>query len=272
MKKLTFTVMAALVVFFVMQSCNKEQLASVGPQIKATKIQIGIGKVDTLLLTNASNAESVNWTVSPDGKDSLSYKGNAATITFSAAGTYIVTAQQAGGLPASITITVSPGAPVVKPDTVTTKSDITTSTSDTLQLVPITNDVTIALSYYRNPAGDSVRINLMPYVYLDNYYCRNALIQFKSAITADNNFNLDLINIRESKGCAIATSPTTPSGGNTAAYDVFINKLIGFGTYPLKITVGSLTYTGNIVVSASNITFNWPYTSGVIIPQKVLPK
>jgi len=159
----------------------------------------------------------------------------------------------------------------VQSDTVTAKSDITASTSDTVQLVPITNDVIIAVSFYRNTAGDKVMINFMPYVSLNNNYCRNAILQFKSAVTADNNFNLHLVNVRQSKGCAIATAPTTSVNANTAAYDVFVNKLLGFGTYPLKITVGSVVYNGSIVVSASNITFNWTYTSGVIFPTKVIP-
>jgi hypothetical protein len=150
-------------------------------------------------------------------------------------------------------------------DTVTAKSDITTSTSDTVKLVPITNDVHMLLvQYFRNQAGDKVRIELEPYVYLNGYYCRNALIQFKSAITADNHFNLHLINVRESQGCAVATPPTSSVGLNTAAYDVFVHKYVGFGTYPLKITVGDVAYTGSITVTATNVTVNWPYTSGVV--------
>jgi hypothetical protein len=155
-------------------------------------------------------------------------------------------------------------------DTVTAKSDITTSTSDTVKLVPITNDVHILfVQYFRNQAGQ-VRIQLEPYVYLNGYYCRNALIQFKSAITADNHFNLHLINVRESQGCAVSTSPTSSVGLNTAAYDVFVHKYVGFGTYPLKITVGDVAYTGSITVTATNVTFNWPYKSGVVFTNSKL--
>jgi hypothetical protein len=166
---------------------------------------------------------------------------------------------------------ISPEVDIVQSDTVTAKSDITASTSDTLQLVPITNDVTIAVSYYRDPTNGKVRINFTPFVYLNNYYCRNAIMQFKSAVTADNNFNLHLVNIRESKGCAISAAASSP-GPSTAANNVFISKFIGSGTYPLKITVGSVAYNGSIVVAASNVTFNWSYTSGVVFPNKVLPQ
>jgi hypothetical protein len=229
MKKLTLIAFATLLGVFVLQGCEKaNQDFNVGKDLKATKTQIGVWEVDTLVLTSASSTDSLKWTISPAENDNLYSKGNAATISFSAPGTYVVTAQKPGGLPVSITIKVSSTTPVGQSDTVTTKSDITTSTSDTLQLVPITNDVTIAVSYYRNPTGDKVRINFMPYVYLDNYYCRNAIMQFKSAVTADNHFNLHLVNMREAKGCTISNTPAPSSGPNTAAYDVFVNKLIGF--------------------------------------------
>jgi hypothetical protein len=151
-------------------------------------------------------------------------------------------------------------ANVTTSDTITAKSDITTSTSDTLKLVPITTDVHILDQSYRVPGSGKVRIQIMPYVYLANNYCKQALIQFKSAIATDNTFNLHLVNIRESQGCAVSTS----ANASVAAYDVFVDNYVGLGTYPLKITVGSVVYTGTITVTATKVTFNWPYTSGVV--------
>jgi hypothetical protein len=267
MKKLTLIAFACLLAVFVLQGCEKaNQDFNAGKNLKATKSQIGVWDLDTLVLTSANSTDSLKWTISPAGNEHLYAKGNKATISFNAPGTYVVTAQKPGEISASTTIKVSATVSGGQTDSITTKSDLTTSTSDTLQVVPITNDVTIAVSYYRNPTGDKVMINLMPYVYLDNYYCRKAIMQFKSALTADNHFNLHLVNMRQAKGCTISSTPAPSSGPNT----VFVNKLIGFGTYPLKITVGSVVYTGSIVVTASNVTFIWPYTSGVVFPTKVI--
>ncbi|WP_214069886.1 hypothetical protein [Mucilaginibacter sp. dw_454] len=268
MKNLSLIVLVALLGILVIQGCDKTQMQDIttGTKLKAAKTQLVVWQTDTLFFTGAGATDSLTWTINPSANANLLARGNTALISFGAAGTYVITAQKAGGLPASVTITVASSTSVAKSDTGTTVNNITTSTSDTLKLVPITSDIIMPISYYRNPAGDSVMVNFNPYTYIANKYCSSGIIQFKSAITTDNHFNLDLVNIRESTSCPIVTE------GTTSQNNVFKNKLLGFGTYPLVITVGSVNYTGTIVISALNITINWPYTSGVTFPTTVIPK
>jgi len=265
MKKLTFTVLAALLTFFIIQGCNKDTLPAVGGKLKASKTEIKAGQLDTLLFTGASSTDSLTWTVSPNGKDILHTRGNAATIVFNAAGTYVVTAQKAGGQPSSATINVAAGTtPVSKADS--SSNVVTTSTVDTLQIVPITTDIMMAVAFGRNAVGDSVTIDFTPYTNLTGKYCETALMQYKAVITADNHFNLDLYNMRQAKGCPIEARTDITSGINY----VFKLRRLALGTYPLTVTVGSVVYTGSIIISATNLTFNWPYTSGVIFPDLVI--
>jgi len=269
MKKLTFAILAALLAFFIIQGCNKDTPAVPGVKLQAAKTQIKVGQLDTLLLTGVAGTDSITWSVSPTGKDNLLTKKNAATIVFNVAGTYVVTAQKLGGQSSNITINVadlSAGTiPASQPDSST---NIVTSTRlDTVQIVPITTDIMMAISFGRVPGTtDSVGIDFSPYTNLTGKYCEPAVMQYKAVFTADHHFNLDIYNMRQAKGCLVEARTDITSG---VGY-VFRQRQIALGTYPLTVTVGSVVYTGSIIISATNVTFNWPYTSGVIIDPKVI--
>jgi len=261
MKKTVLIAFAALPGIFAFQGCKKAAVPITN--LQASKTQIVVGEIDNLLFTGGRATDSLNWTVSP-ANAALNPKGNTATITFGAPGAYVITAQKAGGIPASVTIkaVASTGADI------TQSENIITSTVDTLQLVPIITNIMVIPDAYFSKTGDSVILNFSPYVYLDSKYCKQAILQYKSVISAANSFNLDLVNLREAKGCAITPYNIT-SGWN----DVFQKKWLTAGTYPLTITVNGVTrYSGSFTVSAKKVTFNWPYTSGVSITNKVLPQ
>jgi len=270
MKKLTFTMLAAILAFFIIQSCRREITPIGDGSLKASKTIIGVGYIDTLLFTGATATDSVQWTVTPTDYTSITTKANTARVVFDKAGTYTVTAKKNNGKSAGISIKVVDNAPIIYNDTSTTKSDITTtSTLDTVKIEPIKTDIYLKKSFRRNPDGPGTSINLTPYINVTNYYCLKALLQYKATITDDNHFNLVVINVRESKGCTIlpppAGAPPTEPPFTTAQYDVFVKKYIEFGTYPLTVTVNNVTYTGSVTISELKVTFYWPYTSGVIM-------
>ncbi|MGF7083051.1 hypothetical protein [Mucilaginibacter sp. UYCu711] len=268
MKNSALILTAALLAVLVIQGCDKVPLSGPdsSPEIKTSKTTVyPFDGGDTLLYTGAGAADSLKWTVSPEGNSYIRQKGNVAVIIFGKVGTYVVTANKInGGTPASITMNVISSVIPFKSDGRTTLTNLATSTSDTVQYVPITGDVKLGLIYYRNPAGDSVLVNFNAATV--NSFCSRGTMQFSSVLGNDRNYSLDLINIRQPLGCAGATAPDRQAGEDR----VFVNKLLGLGSHSLKITYSGVTYNGSIDVAAHTITINWPYTTGVLITPKVV--
>jgi hypothetical protein len=268
MKNITLTVLGALLILFVIQGCEKERMADIGDgKIKATKTEIEQYDLDTLLFTGAAATDSVKWTVTPADGGYLQSKGNKAIVYFYKIGVYTVSAQKlSGGVTQSISITaITRKPPVFVPETGTTNTTVTAVISDTTQFEPVTGDVKMGISFWRNPADGKVEMNFSPQTV--NTYCARGMLQYTAILDDSQNFSLDLVNIREPKGCAGATIPNIKIGAN----DVFKRKLIGLGTHQFKVTLNGVVYNGSIVVAASNITINWPYTTGVIMPPLVIP-
>jgi hypothetical protein len=262
MKNLTLIAFAALMAFFVLQGCEKDHLADIGGEkIKATKTEIEQYELDTLLFTGAAATDSVKWTVAPANSGVIQNKGNKAIIYFFKTGTYTVSAQNlTGGTTQSITITAVPRKPpVFVPDPGTTNTTVVTAASDTMEFVPITGNVNVGGGLWREPNSGKVVANFGPRTV--NNYCSRGIMQYTAVIDASQNFSLDIVNIRQPIGCAGATAPNH----NLGAEQVFKNKLLDNGTHQLKITLNGVTYIGTIVITATTMVVNWPYTSGVIV-------
>ncbi len=73
MKKLTFTAFAALLVFFIIQGCEKAQLTDlgVGTKIIASKTQITQFDLDTLLFTGAGACSGLGSSPSSTRRDPM---------------------------------------------------------------------------------------------------------------------------------------------------------------------------------------------------------
>lgn len=136
---------------------------------------------------------------------------------------------------------------------------------DTAQLVALTGDkITLSPGYYQNAAGDSVGISFNAIT--TNRYCSNGLLKFHNPLDANNNFFIDFLNVQEPLVChGTGDIPM-------AAAIRFQRSYLTNGSHSLKVTLNGTTYTGNIVISASNITFDWSYLSGVVISPKTLSR
>lgn len=245
MRNFILVAITALLAFFVIQGCEKDRLPVASAQVKAAKAEVEVGQTDTLYFSGANGDESVQWTVTPQGFSSLTTKGNTAGITFTKDGIYTVAAQTAKAAAASIAIKV-------------------TALPDTSTIVPISGDVSIALSYSRNVKRDSIKMNFS--MVTTNTFCPGGKLQYNTAIDSiGKTYKLDLLNIKEPKVC-----PGTPDV-TLSASDIFTHPVwFGLDTYQLKVTLNGVTYTGTLVVSSSNIVITWNYTSGVLIPVKVI--
>ena len=158
--------------------------------------------------------------------------------------------------------------PPVKKDTVAkppVKKDTVARPPVQYVIVPLTGDqITLIPHFYKSPTADS------SYIYIvaqpKNGYCYTSVLQFSQSLDNSGNYSIRFLDVVEPLPCV---------GGNTPLFaDINFPQTPGGklpnGTFPLTVTLNGTTYTGSIVVTATAITFNWSYTSGVLIaPQQI---
>lgn len=256
-----------LLAVFVISACNKDgnlaalngklaatnkaaNLAGSNGQLVATSYNVKIDQPDTLKLVGANPSDSIKWSVVPAGYDTLITRNNTAQIVFTKAGSYTVKVSDNSAAPASATITVN-SAVYINPN----KS----------ALVPLTGDqISLSPSYFKNKAGDST------YIYFTaktvDYYCATGRLLFSDTLDYKNNFKLSFTGVQQLANCNTNTAMLS-AGINFNQYPLVP---LANGTYPLTVNLNGIAYTGNIVVTATTITFDWKYTVGVIIsPQQI---
>jgi hypothetical protein len=251
MKNLTYGLVVALLALFIIQGCAKMNGVSIlKGQLVASKSTIAAGQPDSLLLVGALASDSINWSVTPSGFNTISIKHNTAVVVFNKSGVYTVKAGVAGANPASTSITVG--------DTVTNR---TTS-------IPLTGDQIILLSnYYKSQNGDT------SYVYFTaettkTYPCANSILEYTQNLDASNNFSINFIDALQPDAANCQSGSGALASGIIAFRQNPSNPYMVVGTYPLTVTLNGTTYTGSIAVSATDINFNWNYTTGVTIVPK----
>jgi len=245
MKNTTRGLLALVMVIFIISACTKGDLGSTKGQLNVTTYKPLINQPDTLLLVGAKATDSVRWNVTPAGYDSLVTKNNAAIVFFKKAGNYQVQVKDNGVITsASFTVSDSVYHPKVQ-----------------YNYVPITGNITLVPHFHSSP--DS---SYMVFVaQISSGYCGGSSLRYTDSLK-NNTYGINFMNVAQ---------PSTCAGGNGPLYAV-INftqtqpSLLTVGTYPFSVTLNSVTYTGSMVVSTTNITFNWNYNSGVLIsPQQI---
>jgi hypothetical protein len=247
MKTLTFGLLALLLALFVIDGCTKGALTGKNGQLVATQYTVSTYQSDSLILVGAKTTDSIKWNVVPAGFSTLMTSGNKGLIQFKKAGTFTVSAADNGNTPALVTITVldSIAHPATQYQTVS------------LSNVP----VTLSPKYYQSKAADSSYLFFSAQI--GQSYCPNSTLNVTTSRDANNNFGINFINMQQPVNCV------SNSGGPYFTSLFFSEipqspKLLN-GTYLLKITVSGTVYSGSVVVTSTAISFNWPYTSGVVI-------
>ena len=250
MKTLTY-VFVFFGLLFAINGCKKAGVT--GIQLVASSATVKTGQPDSLELVGASATDSVKWAVSPTaGLNGISYKGNHAVVNFNQAGTYTVTATLNNTTPYSTTISVTqaPAPPV----------DTTRTTS---VHYPLTGDqITLTSHYSKSPNSDSA------YVYFSAqttrfYYCLNSYLTYNTSLTGG--FTLNIVDMIKPSTASCQVGSTRLTIGVIPLRQSVQNSYLPNGTFPLTVTLNGVTYNGSVTVTATDINFNWSYTSGVTI-------
>ncbi|WP_259071531.1 hypothetical protein HDF24_26000 [Mucilaginibacter sp. X4EP1] len=265
MKNSLYGLITLLMVIFIISACNKfaDPLVSTstqsavakstalasgnGLQLLASKYKVKINEPDTLLLSGAKSTDSIRWSVSPAGFDSLITQKNKALVFFKKAGTYQVKAADNGGTPLVVSITVIDSVYHPQPQYTTT---------------PLTGDqITLVPHFYSNPAVDSSYLTFVAQTH--NVYCGTSKLNLTDSLV-NNTYAIDFLNVIQPTPCVIGSSPI----GTVINFTQKIPGNLPNGTYPLSVTLNGTTYTGSIVATSTIITFKWNYNSGVLISPK----
>jgi len=243
---------------FTLNACKKGGYST--ERLEATHATIKIGQPDSLILINAATTDSIKWSVNPSGFNSIINWHNHAIVSFSKAGSYTVTTTVNGTGTYSYLITVTN-------DVYTPPGQTTTPppASGAATHISIAGDqITLLAHYSKSLKSDSA------YVYFNaqttnTYPCSNSSLNYTHSLDASNHFSIGFIDMYQpatkdcTSGNTTITSPVIP----------FIQSVqsttLANGTFPLTVTLNGTIYTGSIVVSATDVTFNWTYTSGVTI-------
>lgn len=246
MKTLTYGVVALLLSLFVIEACTKTGVATTG-QLGATKLIINANDMDTLSVIGLPPTASTSWSVRPAANfGTINLVGNVAVIKFTQAGTYTVSASVNGATPLTIVITVNPA--VTSPATT----------------IPLTGDqVSLRVNLQKGPVVDSVYLWFGANT-VKQYPCGNTELICTNNLDSSNGFHLNFINIAQSAGCTAIPS-VSPTRHPIVFNQNTLNPYMVNGTYPLVVTLNGITYTGSITVTATDINFTWPYTSGVLL-------
>jgi len=251
-----------MLIAIIISACNKINNPGLIGRLVASKAEVKINEPDSLTLVGATLTDSVNWSVTPAGFSALAHRGGKARVIFTKAGNYTVTANKVGGVPGSIKIKVLT-------DSISNPShpgDTIKNPADTVKLVQLTGDkITLSPGFSQNATRDSVSIIFNAKT--TNLYCSNGILQYQAIVDYNKNFSIDFMNVREPKVCRGTTDIPMVASPVTMRHVNLSN-----GSYSLKATLNGVIYTGNIVVSSTNITFNWNYTSGVVISPKILTR
>jgi hypothetical protein len=137
-----------------------------------------------------------------------------------------------------------------------------TPPKDTTKTAPLTGDkITLQAGLFKSSHSDTGYVYFVAHT--SNLYCASGKVNFTNSLSANNNFSINLINAQVPITCIGSTAQL--SSGVIAFWQNSQNPYLVNGSYPISVTLNGSTYTGSMSVSPTTITFNWTYTTGVVI-------
>jgi len=157
--------------------------------------------------------------------------------------------------------------PPVKKDTVAkppVKKDTVAKPPVQYSTVPLTGDqITLVPHFYKSPTADSSYLYFVAQT--KNFYCGISLLHTSYSLTIGN-YSIGFLDVVQPSPCVIGDGPIAA----TISFTTNPAGPMPVGTFPLSVTLNGTTYTGSITATATTISFNWTYTSGVLItPQQI---
>jgi len=244
MKRLFPGFLVLMIAVFVWVACNKNGgFNAPSGKIAVSKLKVKINEPDTMALVNADTTKAVTWSITPSDLDTLQTQKNAARIRFTKAGKYTVKASNNGIESAPITITVTDSVFVRTPS-----------------LTPLNADEVITLTpkYVKATSTDTAYFAFT--MTTKDTYCGNSVLEFGVYYDAQTQ-----IYYMTFDGAGHAFQCTDKYSTLTAYIGFNFVHSFANGTYPLQVGMNGQLYHGSITITSTAVTFNWPYTTGIIV-------
>jgi hypothetical protein len=245
--KMLIVALATLMVGF--SSCKKDKNESLSTLsgVDASKTsKIKKGEPVYFKFSQAPEGSTVQWRVAPSNDVQINASGNTASIQFSNACSYNVSATF-GKVNGSTNVNVI--------DSIYNPGGGGTPTYE-----PLTGDqifITVSRTDSMGISGLSFR-----YITEKKYQCLNHTLLY------DNNFSEPNLQVVFKSVMIPATEYCTSgedfASGGTSWYPV------SEGSHGFEVILDGNTYTGSFVKSGETYTFTWPYTSGVTLTPLVI--
>ncbi|WP_448698063.1 hypothetical protein ACFGVR_14675 [Mucilaginibacter sp. AW1-3] len=238
---------------FTFNACTKT--GYVTEHLDATHATVKIGQTDSLELVGASATDSIAWTVTPSGSNWMIGSHNHAIVNFNKAGNYTVMASVMGAASYTYLITVTNEVynPTPPP-----------ANGAAVHISIAGDQITLHSHYSPSSKSDSA------YVYFtaqttNTYQCSNSLLNYTHSLDASGHFGINFIDMYKPATINCQTGNTTITSPAIPFLQTIQNTYLASGTYPLTVGLNGVTYTGSVTITATDINFNWVYTSGVTI-------
>jgi len=246
MKRSTYAFAPIMAVIFTIAACTKDgKLNAPAGQIAATFTRGKINQPDLMALSGADSTKVVNWSVSPVGSDSLITQRNASKWFFKKAGTYIVSASQAGSATANISITIIDSVYVATP-----------------YATPFTagDQITVKPQYVKSTKSDSSYLAFT--VTTKDAYCTNST--FDMGVFYDkssSSYYMQVTQVLHPEDCGTGSSPISKS----TDYGSYQASLVD-GSYPLYIEFNNQpNIAGSIEITDTQVIFHWDNGNGKVL-------
>jgi hypothetical protein len=246
----SFCLLAAFVV-----ACKKDNSASTTTNkstLTLSKSSVKMGEPLVVATNETGSNLFTKWSVTPAVNTWISSSNNKTVILFSSPGAYIVTASY-------FTDSVSPipydssSSPVTVTDSVYNDSVVS---CNLLTQVPINNGDQITLTPISYSDTGLVLLAHTQQTY-GTYYPSLGNVQLTDS--ADGVYVFGFGTVTQYPCSNSSTNGPTPATG------ILSFAGLSNGTHNITIALNSVTYQGTLLVTDTDCTFTWNYSSGIII-------
>jgi hypothetical protein len=251
MKNTRNVLMLLFAAVLMIAACTKTgQFNAPAGQIAIGKTSLKIGEPDTAVLVGADSTQAVHWSFNPAGNDTITYTfKNFIRFTFSKAGTYTISANQAA-TNAKVTVKVI--------DSIYVPTPYVTPLNPGEQL-------TIVPKYIKATATDSAHLAFT--LTTKTSYCGNTHMDFSAFVDNSGTFYMGVDDVTHPYDCTTTFNPLSYYA------DIrYIYNTIAIGHHAIVFSFNHAPIYGSFDVTATSITFNWDNTSGVIISPAVVSR
>lgn len=229
-----------------MAACNEDDNLNTTQTLDASKTaKIKKGEPVCFKFAQVPDESPVQWNVLPQRNTSVSSNGNTASVVFSNAGSYQVSAEFNNLKGASmVSVMDSVYVPVTDPE----------------KTVPLTGDE-IFISVTKQDSMGISGLNLW-FASKNKYTCLNNRLLF--------DFTVDGANYKITFNGVFIPGKSFCEPGEVQAKSAMSLYPVTEGSHNFAVILNGKTYSGSFTKSGSTYTFTWPYANGVYISPSVI--